>query len=392
MRAPTGAVLARGESPIVTRRVILAGGGHAHLAVLADWARAPLPGTSRCLITASQYLAYSGMLPGWMAGIYRTDELLIDLAPLAKRAGAELVLAEAVGLDPERQTLLLSSGDTAPFDLLSLATGGETDTAALAGLAGRLVPVRPVNEFMARWSGFVERQCGTSNPVVAIVGGGAGGVELALAARAALRPICPEARIVLIAGPDGLLPGHGNRVQRLASAALEQRGVIVAVGFAEGKPDGLGLSHGQTIPADLVIAATGSVAPRWLAQSGLACTPRGFVAVGADLRSPSHPAVFAAGDIIERTDRQLARSGVHAVKSGPVLAANLRAALSGAPLRPYQSRQAKLQLLSLGDRHAIASWGRFAGSGRWAWWLKDQIDRRFVSRYTAGGSAKGTGP
>ena len=373
----------------MTRRVILAGGGHAHLAVLADWARAPLPDSTRRLITASRHLAYSGMLPGWMAGIYRADELLIDLAPLAESAGAELVLAEVMGLDPASQTLQLSNGDSAPFDLLSLATGGETDTTALAGLGDRLMPVRPVNGFMARWSAFVERQSAGSHPVVAIVGGGAGGVELALAARAALHPICAEARIVLIVGPDGLLPGHGDRVRDLAKAALAQRGIFTETGLAKGHQDGLELDNGRLIPADLVIAATGSVAPYWLAQSGLACTPRGFVAVGADLRSPSHPAVFAAGDIIERTDRPLARSGVHAVKSGPVLADNLRAALADTPLRPYQPRQATLQLLSLGDAHAIASWGRIAGSGRCAWWLKDQIDRRFVSRYTARGSAKG---
>ena len=366
----------------MTRRVILAGGGHAHLAVLADWARAALPGTVRTLITSARHTAYSGMLPGWMAGIYRADELLIDLAPLAQRAGAELVLANVAGLDAARQTLQLSTGEAVAFDLLSLATGGETDTAALAGLSERLLPVRPVNDFMARWTQFLLRQSAASTPTVAVVGGGAGGVELALAARAALHPICHAARVVLVAGPHGLLPDHAPRVRALASRALAERGVAVHAALAQGRVDGLALSTGAVLPADLVIAATGSVAPAWLAQSGLACTPRGYVSVGADLRSLSHPAIFAAGDIIQRSDRPLARSGVHAVKAGPVLAANLRAALTGAPLQRYQPRDATLYLLSLGDGHAIASWSKFAGSGRWLWWIKDQIDRRFVSRYT----------
>ncbi len=372
------------------QRIVLAGGGHAHLAVLADWASRPMPGTKRTLISATRHTAYSGMLPGWMAGVYRQDELLIDMAPLAQRAGAELVLAEVVGLNAARQTLRLAGGDEVAFDLLSLATGGETDLAALIDLGERLVPVRPVDAFMARWSQFLERQSALSEPIVAIVGGGAGGVELALAAHAALRPICTRAQITLIAGPDGLLPGHSDGVRELAHAALAQRGIAVHFGMAKGCSGGLELAGGQTIPADVVIAATGSIAPRWLAQSGLACTPRGFVAVGADLRSPSHPAIFAAGDIAERSDRPLARSGVHAVKAGPVLAANLRATLTGAPLRQYQPRDAALYLLSLGDGQAIASWGKLAGSGRWLWWLKDQIDRRFVSRYTGPAAAKGT--
>lgn len=85
------------------RRVILAGGGHAHLAVLADWAERPLQDTERWLVTSSRHTAYSGMLPGWLAGIYRANELLIDLEPLAEKAGAKLVLADVAGLDAARR-------------------------------------------------------------------------------------------------------------------------------------------------------------------------------------------------------------------------------------------------------------------------------------------------
>ena len=99
-------------------RVILAGGGHAHLAVLADWAVKPMPDTERWLVTSSRFTAYSGMVPGWLAGIYRADDLLIDLAPLAERAGAQLILADVVGLDPARQMLNLSSGDDMAFAVL----------------------------------------------------------------------------------------------------------------------------------------------------------------------------------------------------------------------------------------------------------------------------------
>jgi NADH dehydrogenase FAD-containing subunit len=134
----------------MTRRVILAGGGHAHLAVLSDWARRPLPGTRRWLVTSSRYTAYSGMLPGWLAGIYRASELLIDLKPLAENAGAELIVAEVAGLDPDRQTLDLSSDEAMEFDLLSLAIGGETGISTLAALGDRLLSVKPVGAFMGK--------------------------------------------------------------------------------------------------------------------------------------------------------------------------------------------------------------------------------------------------
>jgi pyridine nucleotide-disulfide oxidoreductase family protein len=365
----------------MTRRVILAGGGHAHLAVLSDWARRPLPGTRRWLVTSSRYTAYSGMLPGWLAGIYRASELLIDLKPLAENAGAELIVAEVAGLDPDRQTLDLSSDEAMEFDLLSLAIGGETDISTLAALGDRLLSVKPVGAFMERWSNLLDAKALAPTMNVAVVGGGAAGVELALGVHAALTRSFSHARVSLVTPQEGFLSGHVAPVRRLALAELAQRGIAVHYAQAVGEENGLLLSDGAFLPADCVIAATGSRAPRWLARSGLACTEQGFVAVGADMRSTSHPAIFAAGDIVDRVDRCLERSGVHAVKAGPVLAANLRAALGGKPLSEYQPSARTLYLLALGDRRAIVSWGRYAASGKWAWRIKDWIDRHFVESH-----------
>lgn len=365
----------------MTRRVILAGGGHAHLAVLADWACAPLPDTERWLITSSRHTAYSGMLPGWLAGHYRASDLLIDLAPLAQQAGAQLVIADVVGLDPDRQLLSLSSGEEVAFDLLSLATGGETGTSSLALLGDRLMPVRPVGPFMEHWSAFLDQNAHAPSLNIAVVGGGAAGVELGLGAAASVKHKFANARISLVSSEQGLLAGHAPAVREQALAELARRGITVHFAHATGTEDGLRLSDGTVLSVDCVIAATGSRAPRWLARSGLACNEAGFVAVGADLRSTSHPAIFAAGDIINRTDRNLERSGVHAVKAGPVLAANLRATLNGTALSQYQPRSRTLYLLATGDKRAIASWGQFVSAGHWAWALKDWIDRRFVRRY-----------
>lgn len=369
----------------MNRSVILAGGGHAHLAVLTDWARHPLPGTDRCLVTSTRYTAYSGMLPGWLAGIYRTHDLLIDLQLLAERAGTRLVLADVTGLDAGKRTLWLSSGDTIRFDLLSLATGGEIDTSHLAALGERLLPVRPVDGFMERWSVVQEAHALASALHIAVVGGGAAGVELALAVRSSLSRLSGQARVSLVTPEKGFLFGHTPEVQRRALAELSNQRIGIHYAEAVGETDGLLLSNGNFLPIDYVIAATGSRAPRWLAKSGLACNDRGFVTVGPDLRSVSHGAIFAAGDIIDRVDRTLPRSGVHAVKAGPILAANLRAALTGNPLRQYQPRGRTLYLLATGDRRAIMSWGNLSSTGKAAWWLKDWIDRHFVERHRVAG-------
>jgi NADH dehydrogenase FAD-containing subunit len=133
------------------------------------------------------------------------------------------------------------------------------------------------------------------------------------------------------------------------------------------------------------LIATGAQAPPWLQRSGLALDAQGFVAVDALQRSTSHPNVFAAGDVSTRQDRTLARSGVYAVRAGPALSNNLRAAVAGQPPKPHQPPQNSLNLISCGDRYAIGAWGNTSFEGRWVWQLKNRIDRQFVARYQPAG-------
>lgn len=363
------------------RRVVLAGGGHAHLSVLTGWANHHGDRDQRWLVTSGPFTAYSGMLPGWLEGNYRARDLFIDLRPLAAQAGAKLVLADAVGLDAAKSRLTLSSGDELDYDLLSIATGGEPDSASLAALGQRLIPAKPVPAFMERWEAFLAASRFVPCPHVGVVGGGAAGVELALAIHAALHRHFARGRVSLVSAEGQFLAGHAEGVRRRALAELGERGIAVHHATAVGTERGLILSDGSNLELDCVVAATGSRAPQWLGRSGLACNADGFILVGPDLRSRSHPMIFAAGDIVERTDRKVARSGVHAVKAGPVLAANLRAQLEGRPLRPYLPRRRTLYLLSTGGRRALLSWGPFVAAGKWVWRLKDWIDRHFIESH-----------
>jgi selenide,water dikinase len=145
--------------------------------------------------------------------------------------------------------------------------------------------------------------------------------------------------------------------------------------------DRLTLADGTVLPCDLAILATGAAAPAWLATSGLALNGQGFVRVDEYLRSLSHPEVYAAGDCATFVPRPLPKSGVYAVRQGPVLADNLRRAGRAARPRPYRPQRRTLALMATGPRHAVASYGLLAFAGDWVWRWKDRIDRRWMSMY-----------
>ena len=89
------------ETVAMTKRVLLAGGGHAHLGVLAAFERDPPPGCEVTLLSPFPRQIYSGMLPGWVAGHYTLDECVIPLPSLATRAGVRFCLGHVARIDLE---------------------------------------------------------------------------------------------------------------------------------------------------------------------------------------------------------------------------------------------------------------------------------------------------
>jgi len=336
-------------------------------------------GSGSVLVTPSRFPIYSGMLPGWMAGHYSLAQCRLDLAPLAAAAGVELVLDRIDAMSAEDRCVSLASGRRIHFELASLDVGSEIQLAPLVGTGAALLPVRPIENFVDQWPRIVAAaRAGTCRRLV-VAGGGAAGVELAFAARHALGGL--DVVVELVTAKDGVLPEHARGVRRRVGRLLERRGVPVHRSPASGVREGLRLESGEQLETDWVIAATGARPPDWLASSGLALDAKGFVLVDETQRSESHAEILAAGDVATRKDVPMTRSGVNAVRAGPVVGENLVALLEGKTLRTFRPRQRTLFLLSTGPRHAIGVWGRWSFAGRWVWWLKNWIDHRYIRRH-----------
>ncbi|WP_116473024.1 FAD-dependent oxidoreductase [Zobellella maritima] len=364
------------------RRLILAGGGHAHLFVLAALARRPLAGVEVVLVTPDPHQYYSGMLPGWISGHYTRDQCRIDLRPLTRAARGRLEIQRLVGMEADNRVVTFADGRTLDYDLLSLDTGSEVELSWLAAAGDKLLPARPLPRFFEAWPQQLAQARCIPGYRLLVVGGGAAGVELALAARHAFERERIDGRVILVTSESGPLNGHAKGARERIRRVLARAGIDVYEQRAAGTDQGVMLADGSQLPANCIIAAAGASAPPWLANTGLQLDEQGYVMVNEHHQSLSQPRVFAAGDVCARRDVTMARSGVHAVHAGPVLAANLRAALKGLPLRSYQPRRHSLYLLATGPRHAVASWGPISMEGKWVWYWKDHIDRSFIRRFS----------
>ena len=361
------------------KHLLLIGGGHAHLSVLHALARQPVADLQTTLVTPHPQQTYSGMLPGWMAGHYTLEDCQIDLRPLVKLAGVTLLLDNVTGMDADQQTVTLGSGNSLSYDLSSLDIGSESITAGLEARGDRLLPVRPLDGLLKRWPAILQAAGQKPDFSLAVLGGGAAGIELALAIRYAFSRRNLSASVHLVS--PKLLQGHAEAVVVRVLKQLHAAGIHVHPDFAQGSEQGLELASGKILPVDLVLAATGAQAAGWLRGSGLELDGEGYIRVSDEHQSLSHPNVFAAGDVASRSHMHFGRSGVHAVHAGKALAHNLPAFLQGRDLMPYQPKRRSLYLLATGPQQAIASWGNWSAQGSWVWHWKDYIDRSFMRKH-----------
>lgn len=374
----------------VERRLVLVGGGHAHVVVLRELAMTPEPGLEVVLVAKELDAPYSGMLPGYVAGHYDLDACQIDLVRLAHFAGARLIHGTADGIDTTLKHVHILGRPPISYNLLSIDTGITPAFGEIAGAEAHGIAVKPVSTFAPRWKALEARALRHDGPRrIAVIGTGAAGFELVLAIRHRLGELGPAHGIpdgsfsFALIGSGALLASHNARAQTLARSELMRAGVTLIEGDAAVavEPTRVRLASGREIPSDATLVTTKALAPEWFARTGLSLDARGFLAVEPTLQVIGQRDIFAVGDCATVLKHPREKAGVFAVRQGPPLTRNLRLRARGMGAEPFTPQRQFLTLLSCGGKAAIASRGPFAAAGRWAWRLKDHIDRTFMRRF-----------
>lgn len=367
------------------RDLLLIGGGHAHVQVLRRFGMKPEPGVRLTLVSRESESPYTGMLPGYIAGEYARDEIVIDLLRLARFANCRFIEADVLSISPAAQVVELRGERSAlRYDILSLNTGGDC---SLPIPGGEFVqPIKPIGRFLQHSAVSFESLVAAGSASIAVIGGGPGSVEFALALR---QRIGSDHKIMLVTRAHEIVPEHGGRVHQALAGALANHEIEVIAEFEVVKVERsrdrrrlfLHPSDGGYIECSHAYSVTGVGAPTWLADSGLEVDDAGFLAVDQRLQSVSSPNVFGAGDAVSIARKPRPKSGVYSVRAGPILASNLCRFVTGQSLKKFRPQRQALALIRTEPGRATASRGLLQSSGRWLWRYKDWIDRRFMQRF-----------
>ncbi|MET7770720.1 FAD-dependent oxidoreductase [Nocardia sp. NPDC005366] len=305
-----------------------------------------------------------------------------DIREALNRKNIHFVQARVRDIDPAAGLVLVErtaeSGtdtleyDTLEYETLVYALGSGRETAGVPGAAEYALSVATPED-----AGALRVRAGT----VAVVGGGATGIELA----AELAESRPDSRVLLLSAeePAGWM---SDRARAYVRRTLERLGVEISSGakVAEVLATGVRLVDGTVIEAATTIWTTGFGVPDLAARAGLAVDGRGRVRTDATLRSLSHPNIYAAGDsavVAGPGDRELRMACATALPTGKYVADAIAARLRGGQPREFRFRYV-LQCLSLGRRAGLIQFlnaddtpARMVLTGRTGAWVKERIVR-----------------
>lgn len=369
--------------PLLTKDLVLIGGGHTHALVLKHWT--PLPGVRLTLINPEGTAPYTGMLPGYVAGHYERAALDIDLVKLARQAGARLVLDKAIGINIEDKRVLLADRPPIAYDTLSVNVGITSNLPSMDGFAAHGHGAKPLGPFSLAWDRFVMRvEAGEVPPHICVIGAGVGGVELALAMAHRLSEASKtEPQVTLVEATDTPLAGIGYAARKALLGELKHYGIKLVLNADVSKVNAssvLRRDTGEPIPSHFTVSAAGARPHDWIGNTGLPLRD-GYIVVSEILSAEGATNIFAAGDCAHLAHSPRPKAGVFAVREAPVLANNLRADLGFGRMRPYKPQKNYLKLISVGRQSAIFDKFGIAFKGAAVWQWKDQIDRKFMDQF-----------
>ncbi|GEN55096.1 FAD-dependent oxidoreductase [Halobacillus faecis] len=359
----------------MSKRLLLVGAGHAHLEILRQLRNEVWRQVDVCMITPSPYQYYSGMFSGYTEGLYSEEDIRVDVRQLAKSANVHWIPKKAASVKPQQKKVVCEDGSVYPFDLVSFDIGSKSLPSSFEDSAARTI--KPNYEFTEQ----MKTLRNTTKPL--IVGGGAAGTELAMSIQAYKDKHKIPGQVRLITS-DRILADGPKWISTKLKKLLEKKGVRVWEDerVEEVFEEFVKTDNGNRVRHTGVLWLGGAIGDPIFEKSSLAIDERSFALVRSTLQFRDYDFIFGAGDCVTMIDDpNLPKSGVYAVRQGPVLWQNLKNYLSDLPLDTFIPQKNALYILSTGGKKGFLVYGPVSSHNKKAWQLKNKIDREFMAKY-----------
>jgi len=374
-------------------RLVLIGGGHAHVQVLKGLNKNNRPENIHVTLIDSQRCAsYSGMVPGCVAKLYSPEQTLLQLEPLCRWADIEFIHDEVTDIDMENRYISVGyKNEKVPFDVISFDIGCRSR--GLDEVPGALqysIPTRPISKLVERIDEAEKKL--ENNAHLVVVGGGAAGIELAMCMRGRWGPKLGEnLRVTILNASEDLFSAESAVCRAALENVLRDRNIEVKheCTVREVTSSEIIFDDGGSMEYTHCLWATGATAhslSERMKARGIAVSDKGWIRVNAYLQSKSHSNVFAAGDCctiegLSKGKVSPPKAGVYAVRSGPVLVRNLVTNMLSKDMIKFQPQDDFLKLLACGDGKALGFRFGIPIEGKWVFELKDHIDQMFMNLF-----------
>ena len=364
---------------MMKKRIVIAGGGHAHMMLLARIGDFIRHGCEITVVGPSEHHYYSGMGPGLLGGTYRPEEIRFATRLVTEKFGGRFVQAKVSSIDPDGQQIQLDNGKQIPYDYLSCNLGSQVPQKMVSGPVDDIFLVKPIERLLEAQRRILE--LGADRTIkIGVVGGGPSAAEIAgniwqLGSTPGMRPV----EVQIFAGRK-LMPDHPEGVRQRAIRTLQERKIDILEGTrVESVRTGQLIAADNTVhQCDLIFIAVGVKPSRVFRDSNMVCGADGGLTVNRYLQSVNYTNIFGGGDCIDFADQPLDKVGVYAVRQNPILVHNLLASITNQPLKPFDPGGAYLLIFNLGKRTGILHKWPIMFGGQLAFMIKDYIDRRFM--------------
>ncbi|MBZ9689126.1 FAD-dependent oxidoreductase [Clostridium estertheticum] len=364
------------------KKLLLVGGGHAHIFLIKQFALKPIPGVDLFLVSDSNYQYYSGMAAGYVEGIYGLEEISFDLRKMCRHSGVEFIKGRVTGIDAQNRCVTLESDEIVPFDILSLDTGSDMAGGNVQGVVEFAWCIKPLGNLIALRKNFIGLTAYESQVVIA--GAGAAGIEMAFALKALSDIMKKNIEITLAHSGNLILKGYHENVREKTMRKLNRDKIKVLSNHKISSilEKDIFMESGKQINYDFLIWAAGPKANPLYKSSGFSVDKDGYMIVNSYLQSVDYDFIFGAGDCISFSEfAYVKKVGVYAIREAPYLYGNLLRFIRNEGLQRYIPQKNYLAIISAGEKQAIMQYQGMAISGGMSYKLKGFIDCRFMKKF-----------